>query len=340
MSLAVQHKALALALFSGGLDSILACRLVAAQGIRVQALRFISPFFGYELLAREEAYCHQMREKYGIDVVLHDISEPYLAMLHQPAYGYGKNFNPCVDCKILLLSEARRLMPRYGASFLITGEVLGQRPMSQRRDTLHVIERDSGCRDILVRPLCAKKLPPTEIERAGLVDRKGLLDFWGRGRSRQIALAKEFGIDDYPPPAGGCALTDPNIAGRIKFACESFPQVTPSDMVLIQTGRQFLLPGGGWLALGRKQDENERLEQLCRPGDALFRMVNRPGPIAVLRQGGGKGDILAAAGLVVRYGKRIAGESAEADVLVVAHGEESVVRVPPLAEASFDEWRR
>ena len=155
----------ALALFSGGLDSILACRVVAAQGIAVQAVKFVTPFFGYELLAKEEQYARMVRESYGIEVVLRDVSEAYFAMLRNPPHGYGKNFNPCIDCKILLFREAKRLMEEFAASFLITGEVIGQRPMSQRRDTLRVIERDSGCEGILLRPLCAKTQEPTRAER-------------------------------------------------------------------------------------------------------------------------------------------------------------------------------
>ena len=169
----------ALALFSGGLDSILACRVVAAQGITVQAVKFVTPFFGYELLAKEQEYAQMVRESYGIEVVLRDVSEPYFTLLRNPPHGYGKNFNPCIDCKILLLRAAKMLMPEFSASFLITGEVIGQRPMSQRRDTLRVIERDSGCDGILLRPLCAKTHEPPFAERDGLVDGELLLDFNG-----------------------------------------------------------------------------------------------------------------------------------------------------------------
>jgi len=205
----------AIGLFSGGLDSILACRVVMAQGIEVVALKFVTPFFDHDLLADEVAYRQEMHRKYGINARVVDISEGYVRMLEQPVHGFGKNFNPCVDCKIFMLRRARELMAEYKASFILTGEVLGQRPMSQRRDTLRVIERDSGCEGVLLRPLCAQLMNPTLAETQGLVDREQLHRFSGRGRKEQKKLAAAFGIQDYPAPAGGCMLTDPNLAALI-----------------------------------------------------------------------------------------------------------------------------
>ena len=162
----------ALALFSGGLDSILACRTVAAQGIQVRALKFVTPFFSHHLLAEEEQFQQKMQNKYGIAAELIDLSSGYLDMLRQPKHGFGKNFNPCIDCKIMMLRRARELMEERGASFLITGEVLGQRPMSQRRDTLNLIEREAGCQDMLLRPLSAKLFKPILAERQGVIERE------------------------------------------------------------------------------------------------------------------------------------------------------------------------
>ena len=205
----------AISLFSGGLDSICATRLVMEQGIEVMAVKFVTPFFGYDILRDPEKYRLETEEKYGIDVRVVDISDDYLTLLREPSHGFGKYFNPCIDCKIFMLSRARAMLKELDAAFLITGEVLGQRPMSQRRDTLNVIERDSGSRTILLRPLSARLMNETEAERAGLVDREKLLDFRGRGRSRQIALAKSYGITDFPAPAGGCILADPILSRRI-----------------------------------------------------------------------------------------------------------------------------
>jgi len=294
----------AIALFSGGLDSILSCRLVASLGIRVKALRFVTPFFGYDLWLRKEEYERETLEKYGIDVQLIEVSEPYMAMLADPPHGYGKNFNPCLDCKIMLASFARREMERIGASFMISGEVVGQRPMSQRRDAMRVVERDSGCDDILLRPLCAKNLSPTRPEREGLIDREMLLGFSGRGRKQQISLAERFAISDYPAPAGGCVLTDPILAARIRqyYASGITPKV--DDFLFIQVGRQFRLPGGAWLSLGRNQEDNQRVEALFRPGDFILRMDDWPGPSGLLRHGTDPGDRTMAAAILKRFAKK------------------------------------
>lgn len=328
----------AVALFSGGLDSILACRVVAEQGVRVKAVKLVTPFFGYELLAREAAYRAEMLEKYGIEVRLSDVSEPYLAMLRRPAHGYGKNFNPCVDCKILLMRTARAMMNEFGAEFLISGEVLGQRPMSQRLDTLRLIERDSGCVDILLRPLCAKHLPPTLPERQGVIDREKLLDFRGRGRAQQMRLAARYGINEYPAPAGGCMLTDPNLAPRLARFYGEHAVVAANDMCFLLVGRHFRLPGGGLLALGRKEAENERLIEISLPTDWVVQLKEHPGPTAILR-GGEPDDLLAAAGLVVRYSKKLPAGQREMAVRASRPGESRELSAAPLADPVFEPWR-
>jgi tRNA-specific 2-thiouridylase len=315
-----------IALFSGGLDSILACRLMMAQGIKVTAVRFVTPFFGYELLAREKDYAREAADKYGIDVQLRDISEKYLEMLGNPAHGYGKNFNPCVDCKIMIASESRAVMEEQGASFLISGEVLGQRPMSQRRDTLRVIERDSGCDDILLRPLCALNLTETKPEREGLVNREELRGFTGRSRQPQMELAASFGISDYPSPAGGCVLTDPIKSARIRRFYDLREQVIIPDVRLLLAGRQFLLPSGGWLVLGRTEVENNVVTGMQQPGDLLFSFRDWPGPEAVLRGGGGDRDLKLAVGIMKRYSKKGAGR----DSAVVLYKEAGIDRTGEL----------
>ena len=299
----------ALSLFSGGLDSILACRVVAGQGVRVLALKFITPFFDYQLLA-DGRYCEGIKEKYDIDLTLHNVSEEYLELLRAPPHGFGKHFNPCLDCKIFMMSKARGMMKQHGASFLISGEVVGQRPMSQRRDTMRVIERDSGCDGILLRPLCAKTLAATRPENEGLINRQLLYGFSGRGRKDQLTLAAELGITDYPNPAGGCILTDPTLGERIKRFYRENETVSVSDMRLVIVGRQFKLPGGSWLVLGRKQDENSIIAELAQPGDISLNLKDRPGPTAILRYPQSREDLKTAAGLVARYGKKVEGRPA------------------------------
>ncbi len=332
----------ALALFSGGLDSILACRLIMAQGIKVRAVRFVTPFFGDELLRCEDEYRQGVADKYGIDVQLRDVSDKYLEMLRQPAHGYGKNFNPCVDCKILIASESRVMLAEEGASFLISGEVIGQRPMSQRRDTLRIIEKDSGCDEILLRPLCALNLAETLPEKEGWVDRQRLLAFKGRTRQPQMALAASFGIEDYPSPAGGCILTDPNKAGRVRRFYEEHDEVVTADIRLLMVGRQFVLPGDGWLVVGRNEEENNSILALQQTGDVLLSMTDDwPGPSAILRHSGGVKDIEAAVGLIKRFSRKGVGRK-NASVQWWKAGEEKVkeLNLPVMEDGFFRDWKR
>jgi len=341
----------ALSLFSGGLDSILATCLVMSQGIDVVAIQFVTPFFNYHILKDIDSYRDEVRSKYGINVKVVDISIDYLEMLRNPVHGFGKNFNPCIDCKIYMLSRAREMLGELDAKFLITGEVLGQRPMSQRRDTLNVIERDSGSRSLLLRPLSAKLMLETEAERKGWVDREKLLKFSGRGRSSQIALAKEYGITDYPSPAGGCILADPILSRRVSqlYSEESIlrpAEITTTDVQLLLVGRQFVLPGGGWLILGRDERDNDKLEALVGSVDALLWMEERPGPAALLKKAGSwYGDALElennlqlAASLVVRYGRKIEGSRPVGEVTCTLAGKSRIIQAQPLEDKVFRDW--
>ena len=318
----------ALALFSGGLDSILAAKLVSSLGVRVIGVKFVTPFFDYELLDNPEGYKQEIMDKYGIEVVLYDLSHNYLDLLHNPSHGFGKNFNPCVDCKILMCTRAKELMEELGASFLISGEVLGQRPMSQRRDTLRVIERDSDNDGLLLRPLSAQLMDPTIPEKEGWIDREKLLKFSGRGRARQIQLAADYGIADFPAPAGGCILADPILSTRIEMIYKGdfvikADQITVTDVRFLLLGRQFLLPDGFWLILGRNEKENCKIEALAEENDILFHMPDRPGPMALLRRAkktlqsceDANITLSRVTGLVVRYGKKVKNDSgAEVEV--------------------------
>lgn len=341
----------AISLFSGGLDSICATRLVMEQGIEVIAVRFVTPFFGYDLLRDPDGYRQEVKDKYGIEAMVIDISADYLRMLRRPAHGLGRYFNPCIDCKIFMVKRARTLLGQLGAAFLISGEVLGQRPMSQRRDTLNIIERDSGSSTILLRPLSARLLKETEAERQGLVDRERLLDFSGRGRSRQIALAKRFGITDFPAPAGGCILADPILSQRIGRVYNSGFVVTRdnmsvTDIRLMLIGRQFLLPGGGWLVLGRDEKESLRLEELREAGDVFLFIEQRPGPVALLRradelypdESSQQADIAHAAALVARYAKKIEGRPAAGRVVIETGAGRRELVVDPPADEVFHDW--
>uniref|UniRef100_I2Q7A9 Putative tRNA(5-methylaminomethyl-2-thiouridylate) methyltransferase with PP-loop ATPase domain n=1 Tax=Desulfovibrio sp. U5L TaxID=596152 RepID=I2Q7A9_9BACT len=268
----------ALALFSGGLDSILAAKTVAAQGLDVLCLHFVSPFFG------KPRMIDHWRDIYGLDILAVDVSDPYVAMLAAgPKNGLGKVLNPCIDCKILMLRRAKELLPEYGASFLLSGEVIGQRPMSQRRDALDIISRDSATRGILLRPLCAKRLLETEAETSGLVDRERLLAMSGRGRKDQMALAGHYGLKEIPTPAGGCLLTEEASARRFFPLFLQTTPPSPSDFDLANIGRQYWA-GDKWLAIGRNQSDNARLEAALGPDDLIFKVRSLPGPLGLARR--------------------------------------------------------
>ena len=330
----------ALALFSGGLDSTLACRVVAAQGIKVLAVKFVTPFFGYELLQKQDEYTRKIKETASIDVILKDVTIPYLELLKTPAHGFGKYFNPCIDCKIFLLSEAKKMMPEIGASFLVTGEVVGQRPMSQRRDALRVVERDSGCEDILVRPLCAKNLKPTQAELDGLIDREQLLDFSGRNRTPQMKLAEQFGITDYPSPAGGCILADPILSLRVQKYYEAQEQIIPEDILLMLVGRQFKLPTGGWLVVGRNESENIKIEGLRQPGDWLLWPDDFPGPSVLLRNSQNDNELQLAASILVRYAKKAVTAQGKIKVMAKKNGAVIQLDTVPLKDDTFLSWHQ
>jgi tRNA U34 2-thiouridine synthase MnmA/TrmU len=299
----------AVSLLSGGLDGILATRVVMDLGVRVLALHVATPFFGHLPGPLGDAFTRHMSEKYGFTIRIEDVTDRYMNMLGSPRYGYGGNFNPCIDCKVLMMRRAREVMEEVGARFIVTGEVLGQRPMSQRRDAMRIVERDGGVEDILLRPLCAKLLSPTKPEREGWVDRERLYDFSGRTRKPQMALAEKLDVTEYPSPAGGCCLTDPIVAGRIMALFKETPRPDPRTIELLRIGRPFRLPGGAVLSVGRNQGENERLEALATSGDLFVKLKDRPGPLGIIRGDYSPEDVRVAGSIVARYGRVTDNES-------------------------------
>ena len=325
-----------IALFSGGLDSILAARLVMEQGLKVKCLHFFSPFFGHP--NRLE---HWTKE-YGLDIDPVDVSPEFVELLKRgPAHGYGSAMNPCVDCKIVMISRARALMEKYGAKCIISGEVLGQRPMSQRRDTLNAIRRDAGVKEVLLRPLSAKLMDPTPMEESGLVDREKLKAFNGRGRKDQLALADHFGITEIPTPGGGCKLTEKENTRRFWPVLTRLAAPTVNDFRLADTGRQFWL-GDFWLAVGRQKYDNEIYADLQQPGDLHFKLAGFPGPIAIGRASHqwDSETVQKAAALVASYSPKAvkAGEEGQKiGVRVTQNGQQSIVYITPCRESEFTE---
>jgi len=310
----------AIGCISGGLDSQLAVCLLQRQGIAVLALH-VQHLWHPKLLAEDEKPAGvRAVEARGVPVRLLDAAEADLDMIQHPQHGFGKRMNPCIDCRIWTLRRARRLMEEEGADFVFTGEVLGQRPMSQHRGALALVEREAGLEDLLLRPLSAKRLPPTRPEREGKVNRDALRDFSGRSRKPQLALAAEFGLTDYPTPAGGCLLTDPGFAYRLR---ELMGHAAPTiaDVELLKVGRHFRLADGSRVVVGRRHEDNLLLEKLFQPGDVRLEADRMTGPTTLLRGDASDENLTIAAGLTLRYGKAKAGE---------VHP----VRVAPVGEAA------
>ncbi len=268
----------AIAVFSGGLDSMLAAELIRRQNINVLCLTFTTPFFGAE---KAQAAARQL----NLPLTVEDITPQHLKMLKAPRYGYGKNMNPCIDCHILMLQEASKKMVATGADFIFTGEVLGQRPMSQGKQSLHVVAKNSGFPDYILRPLSAGLLEPIKAEREGIVDRLRLLSIQGRGRKEQMQMAIDFGIRDYAPPAGGCLLTDSMFTRRLRDLFTHQEDHDISDLELLKYGRHFRANDQGKIIVGRNNSDNEKLRGLSTDDDLVLFMADFPGPQVVVPHG-------------------------------------------------------
>jgi len=290
-------KLKAVGLFSGGLDSSLAVKVIADLGFDVIAFHLCHPF---ETGGPERALkLAEAARRLGARLVPEPTGDEYVDIVRSPKYGYGKAMNPCIDCHAYMVKRAAALAERCGAAFVFTGEVLGSRPMSQRREALDIVAKESGLAGRLLRPLSAKSLPPTEMEASGLVDRGRLYGIKGRSRKRQIELAAEFGITGYPAPAGGCLLTEVGYSAKLKDAF-NHGETGCSDISLLRVGRHFRLPGGGKAVIGRDEGENELIEARLSSGDLLLEVENVGSPVTLLRNAG-PGDVEPAAALTVRY---------------------------------------
>ena len=250
----------AIALISGGLDSLLAAKLMQKEGIEVIGLKFKIPFYLNAV---------KTLTNLGMEISEADIGQEFLQLVLKPRYGYGANINPCIDCKILMFTKAKEFMEQLSAKFIITGEVLGQRPMSQHRQALELIEKKSNLEGFLLRPLSARLLPETIPEKQGWVKRENLLNFSGRGRRLQIKLAKTLGIKDYAQPAGGCLLTDPLFSKKVKDLI-AHGQLNRDNIELLKIGRHFRISPQAKLAVGRDEKENQELVSLAKEKDYLF----------------------------------------------------------------------
>jgi len=291
----------ALALVSGGLDSSLALKMVHDQGIEVIGLNFTSPFCLCTGVKGCGETLAELRETLGVRILFRPTRDDYYRMLEKPKFGYGRNVNPCVDCRIFRLREAREVMEEVGASFIVTGEVVGQRPKSQRLPTLSVIDREADLEGLVLRPLTALHLPPTIPEKEGWVDRKRLLDIRGRSRSRQIALAREWGITSYAQPAGGCLLTEDGFARRVRDLWSHGEHLSNKAVNLLRVGRHFRLSPTAKGIVGRNERENMFLKSLAEEADLLLEAEGVMGPTALFRGQPAEEDLVLLSRLVVRY---------------------------------------
>jgi len=290
----------ALALFSGGLDSVLAMKLIIDQGIDVTAIN-INTGFGStkDRLEHMQNMCNQV----GAKLKIIDIQNEYLQeVLFSPKYGYGKHFNPCIDCHAKMFAVAKRVMEAEGASFLISGEVMGQRPMSQNKDALQTVLDESNCDGLLLRPLSAKRLKPTIPEIEGWVDREKLEGIYGRSRDRQLELAKEFGLKDYETPGGGCLLTDENFAKKM-WDFIKYDTFEIKDIPVMKYGRHLRLKDGAKLVIGRNKEENQPLQEIENDKFYHLKTIGIPGPHSLLSKNATNDDKLLASKIILTYTK-------------------------------------
>jgi tRNA-specific 2-thiouridylase len=304
----------AVALISGGLDSMLAAKVVLEQGVHVEGINFFTGFCveGHTHAIRQRDRNRPKRnnalwvaEQLGIKLHIIDISEPYKDVVLNPRYGYGQNLNPCLDCKVFMVDRAREFMEAEGFDFIITGEVVGQRPKSQRKDTMPLVARESGANDRLLRPLCAHNLPPTLPELEGWVDRDALHGFHGRNRKPQMALAAQYGIEDYAQPAGGCCfLTDKSYSEKLADLWDSRGQrdYDLDDIMLLKVGRHIRPDGRFKVIVGREEGENRYLEGY-RTRFVHLTPLSHPGPLALVDGNPTEDDLLLAARILARYSK-------------------------------------
>ena len=339
----------AVSLISGGLDSLLATKAIMEQGIHVEGINFFTGFCveGHTHAIRKKDKAKPKRnnalwvaEQLGIKLHIIDVIEPYKDVLLNPKHGYGANMNPCLDCKCFMVNQAMQWIKEHDFDFIITGEVVGQRPMSQRADTMPVVQKESGAGDLLVRPLCAKKLPPTLPEIEGWIDREKLFEFSGRTRKPQMALAEQYNFTDYAAPAGGCCfLTDEVYSRKLvdMWKARSDREYELDDIMLLKVGRHIRPRPNFKLIVGREEGENKYMEGYKKQF-AHLRCTSHTGPLVLVDGSMSDDDLVLAAQLTARFGK---GKTAD-EVTVEAtftDGTSKELKVEPLPPTQLkEEW--
>jgi tRNA-uridine 2-sulfurtransferase len=342
-------QAKAVALISGGLDSLLAARVMLEQGIHVEGINFYTGFCveGHTHAIRKKDKAKPKRnnalwsaEQLGIKLHIVDIVEEYKDVLINPKHGYGKNMNPCLDCKIFMVHKAQQWIDENGFDFIITGEVIGQRPMSQRKDTMPIISKQSGADDRLLRPLCAKNLPETLPEREGWVDRNKLYDFSGRNRKPQMELAEEFGFKDYAKPAGGCCfLTDESYSTKLVdlWDARGKRDYEMDDIMLLKVGRHIRPVANYKLIIGREDGENKFMQGYKKLFTSI-KMISHSGPLTLIDGITNDKDLEFAARITARFSQ---GRNEDSVTVEIQHknGETNTIEVTPFKASEIKpEW--
>lgn len=334
----VEKKPKAIALLSGGLDSSLAVRMMLEQGVDVEAVAIKTPFCDFDCGKGCGHRVKEVADELGIKLKTVYFGEEYLRMLKNPKHGYGSGMNPCIDCRGMMYNAAKEQMEKTGADFVITGEVLFQRPMSQNNRALHIIESEAGMEGKVLRPLSAKHLPPTDAEKSGLIKRENMGDIKGRSRKGQLVLAKHFGMADPPNAAGGCLLTDPAFSKRVEDIMDHSGDIPSiNDIELLKVGRHFRLTPDAKLVVGRNKDENEVIKALVVEGDTIIEAKDYVGPTCILR--GKYDDVLVAraAAITLRYSD--APKDAESKARIIINDSETEVATVPADIAATDSMR-
>ena len=321
----------ALAMLSGGLDSILAAKLIKDQGIEVIGITYKSYFF-------DEENARRMVRQIDIPLEVVDFSEEHFELVKNPKHGYGKNMNPCIDCHAMMMRYSGELLKKFEADFIITGEVINQRPMSQNAGALNTVKKESGFSDKILRPLCAKLLPPTEMEESGMVDREKLMNINGRSRKVQIELAEKWNIKDYPSPAGGCKLTEPGYSKRLRDLLDNNDEVTPRDMELLRYGRRFRISRNTVIISARTKDEGDLIKPILNSNDTGFIVDKYTGSMVGLVGEATEEGIKLAAAIAARYSKGKDEEKVTVRYGKISKPYNGLVEVTPITDKELEQY--
>ncbi|MDE1764277.1 MAG: tRNA (5-methylaminomethyl-2-thiouridylate)-methyltransferase [Thaumarchaeota archaeon] len=296
-----EEKKKVVALLSGGLDSRLAVKMMQNQGFDVTAVAIKTPFCDFDCGRGCGFEIRETADMLDVDLKTVYLGDEYIEMLKNPKYGFGSGMNPCIDCRSMMFKAGKKVMEDIGAEFIISGEVLGQRPMSQHGPALRTIEKESGLEGKIVRPLSGALLPKTEPEENGIIKRENLGMIRGRSRKEQLKMAEQFGFVDPPNAGGGCLLTDPRFAVRAKDLFKHTETPTTNDIDLLKVGRHFRFDAKTKLVVGRNKDENEMLKALALPGDVLLETKDHVGPVSLLRGDDSESSLKLSSDITFRY---------------------------------------